>query len=118
MKNYSLLRVLILALGIALTILLFSQKSGTATPQPFQPEGRYLLHSGEVPVVVNPRTAEVGRRPVILRIDTQTGKAWAPLSELRSEANSFARFEVFDSSLSEEGVLGFEYGYSVIAKPP
>jgi multifunctional 2-oxoglutarate metabolism enzyme len=48
--------------------------------------------------------------------DTQTGKAWAPLSELRSEANSFARFEVFDSSLSEEGVLGFEYGYSVIAK--
>ncbi|HZM99625.1 MAG TPA: multifunctional oxoglutarate decarboxylase/oxoglutarate dehydrogenase thiamine pyrophosphate-binding subunit/dihydrolipoyllysine-residue succinyltransferase subunit, partial [Pyrinomonadaceae bacterium] len=48
--------------------------------------------------------------------DTQTGKAWAPLSELRSEANSFAQFEVFDSSLSEEGVLGFEYGYSVIAK--
>jgi 2-oxoglutarate dehydrogenase E1 component len=48
--------------------------------------------------------------------DTQTGKAWAPLSELRSESNPDARFEVFDSSLSEEGVLGFEYGYSVIAK--
>jgi 2-oxoglutarate dehydrogenase complex dehydrogenase (E1) component-like enzyme len=48
--------------------------------------------------------------------DTQTGKAWAPLSELRSETNPEARFEVFDSSLSEEGVLGFEYGYSVIAK--
>ncbi|HVI71492.1 MAG TPA: multifunctional oxoglutarate decarboxylase/oxoglutarate dehydrogenase thiamine pyrophosphate-binding subunit/dihydrolipoyllysine-residue succinyltransferase subunit, partial [Pyrinomonadaceae bacterium] len=48
--------------------------------------------------------------------DTQTGKAWVPLSELRSESNPFARFEVFDSSLSEEGVLGFEYGYSVIAK--
>ena len=47
--------------------------------------------------------------------DTQTGKAWAPLSELRSESNPAARFEVFDSSLSEEGVLGFEYGYSVIA---
>ncbi len=48
--------------------------------------------------------------------DTQTGKLWVPLSELRSELNLGARFEVFDSSLSEEGVLGFEYGYSVIAK--
>jgi 2-oxoglutarate decarboxylase len=47
--------------------------------------------------------------------DTQTGRSWAPLSELRSEAKPAARFEVFDSSLSEEGVLGFEYGYSVIA---
>ena len=47
--------------------------------------------------------------------DTQTGKAWAPLSELRSENNGPGRFEVFDSSLSEAGVLGFEYGYSVIA---
>ncbi|HET9477825.1 MAG TPA: multifunctional oxoglutarate decarboxylase/oxoglutarate dehydrogenase thiamine pyrophosphate-binding subunit/dihydrolipoyllysine-residue succinyltransferase subunit, partial [Pyrinomonadaceae bacterium] len=45
--------------------------------------------------------------------DTQTGKAWAPLSELRSESNPGARFDVFDSSLSEQGVLGFEYGYSV-----
>jgi 2-oxoglutarate dehydrogenase E1 component len=35
---------------------------------------------------------------------------------LRSEANPEARFDVFDSSLSEVGVLGFEYGYSVIAK--
>jgi 2-oxoglutarate decarboxylase len=48
--------------------------------------------------------------------DTQTGKAWAPLSELRSQSNPAARFEVFDSSLSEEGVLGFEYGYSVVAR--
>lgn len=47
--------------------------------------------------------------------DTETGKQWAPLSELRSETNPEAQFEVFDSSLSEEGVLGFEYGYSVIA---
>src|SRR5689334_12742969 len=46
--------------------------------------------------------------------DTQTGKSWSPLSELRSPANPSARFEVFDSSLSEEGVLGFEYGYSVV----
>lgn len=48
--------------------------------------------------------------------DTQTGKTWAPLSELRSEDSSRGRFEVFDSSLSEAGVLGFEYGYSVVAK--
>jgi len=47
--------------------------------------------------------------------DTQTGRQWAPLAELQSEANAEARFEVFDSSLSEEGVLGFEYGYSVTA---
>ena len=48
--------------------------------------------------------------------DTQTGKAWAPLAELRSESNPDARFDVYDSSLSEEGVLGFEYGYTVIAQ--
>ena len=48
--------------------------------------------------------------------DTQTGKSWTPLASLRSELNPEARFEVFDSSLSEEGVLGFEYGYSVIAQ--
>ncbi|MDX6694199.1 MAG: multifunctional 2-oxoglutarate metabolism enzyme [Blastocatellia bacterium] len=48
--------------------------------------------------------------------DTQTGQPWSPLSELRSEQNKFAVFEVFDSSLSEQGVLGFEYGYSVIAQ--
>jgi 2-oxoglutarate dehydrogenase E1 component len=48
--------------------------------------------------------------------DTQTGQKWIPLAELRSEKNPAARFEVFDSSLSEEGVLGFEYGYSVIAQ--
>ena len=47
--------------------------------------------------------------------DTQTGQNWAPLSELRAEENARGRFEVFDSSLSEAGVLGFEYGYSVIA---
>jgi 2-oxoglutarate dehydrogenase E1 component len=48
--------------------------------------------------------------------DTQTGKSWTPLSELRSATAPAARFEVFDSSLSEEGVVGFEYGYSVVAR--
>jgi 2-oxoglutarate dehydrogenase E1 component len=46
--------------------------------------------------------------------DTQTGQAWAPLAELRSQDFPKGRFEVFDSSLSEAGVLGFEYGYSVV----
>ena len=48
--------------------------------------------------------------------DTLTGKRWSPLTELRNADNPAARFYVFDSSLSEQGVLGFEYGYSVIAQ--
>ena len=48
--------------------------------------------------------------------DTQTGKPWSPLSELRSPLNPKAEFDVYDSSLSEQGVLGFEYGYSVVAQ--
>jgi 2-oxoglutarate decarboxylase len=48
--------------------------------------------------------------------DTQTGKRWSPLSELRSDKNPKAEFDVYDSSLSEQGVLGFEYGYSVVAQ--
>ncbi len=47
-----------------------------------------------------------------LMYDTNNGAAWCPLAELRDEKND-ARFEVFDSSLSESGVLGFEYGYSM-----
>ncbi len=50
-----------------------------------------------------------------LMYDTQTGAVWSPLGELRSETNPARKFYVFDSSLSENGVLGFEYGYSVIA---
>ena len=38
------------------------------------------------------------------------------LNELQSEANPNARAYIFDSSLSEYGVLGFEYGYSVMAQ--
>jgi 2-oxoglutarate decarboxylase len=48
--------------------------------------------------------------------DTITGERWSPLTEIRNEKNPAARFYVFDSSLSEMGVLGFEYGYSVIAE--
>ncbi|HKG12659.1 MAG TPA: 2-oxoglutarate dehydrogenase E1 component, partial [Pyrinomonadaceae bacterium] len=46
--------------------------------------------------------------------DTRTGKPWAPLSEMTAR-DGRALIEVFDSSLSEQGVMGFEYGYSVVA---
>jgi 2-oxoglutarate dehydrogenase E1 component len=45
--------------------------------------------------------------------DTMSGARWSPLTELRSDRDPNARFYVYDSSLSEQGVLGFEYGYSV-----
>jgi 2-oxoglutarate dehydrogenase E1 component len=45
--------------------------------------------------------------------DTQTGQSWTPLGELTSANRPGAAFHVYDSSLSEQGVLGFEYGYSV-----
>ncbi len=51
-----------------------------------------------------------------LMYDTQNGSVWCPLAELRSEKTPEARFHVFDSSLSETGVLGFEYGYANVAK--
>ncbi len=42
-------------------------------------------------------------------IDTETEQPWAPLEHI---AKDQARFEVYNSALSEAGVLGFEYGYS------
>jgi len=41
--------------------------------------------------------------------DTQTGAEWAPLAQLADAA----RYEIYDSPLSEAGALGFEYGYSI-----
>ncbi len=46
--------------------------------------------------------------------DTQTGDPYTPLAHLESGAGTpVGRFEVYDSPLSEAGVLGFEYGYSL-----
>jgi 2-oxoglutarate dehydrogenase E1 component len=42
--------------------------------------------------------------------DAETGRKYIPLQHL---APNQARFDVFDSSLSEFAVLGFEFGYSV-----
>ncbi len=43
-------------------------------------------------------------------IDTQTGGEWYPLANLDPGQG---RFNVFDSSLSEYAVLGFDYGYTI-----
>ena len=46
----------------------------------------------------------------LLLSDLETGAAYLPLKHLQPDQ---ASFEAFDSSLSEAGVLGFEFGYSV-----
>ena len=43
-------------------------------------------------------------------VDQQSGEEYAPLDHL---TGTQARFEVYDSLLSEAAVLGFEYGYSL-----
>ncbi len=43
-------------------------------------------------------------------VDQTTGHEYAPLDHI---AETQARFEVYDSHLSEAAVLGFEYGYSL-----
>ncbi|UQA63434.1 2-oxoglutarate dehydrogenase E1 component [Polyangium aurulentum] len=43
-------------------------------------------------------------------VDVETGEPYAPLSRI---AEAPARFEVFNSPLSEAGVLGFEFGYAL-----
>lgn len=51
-------------------------------------------------------------------VDQRTGQKYAPISSLSPApnspaSNSAAFFEVFDSPLSEFGVLGFEYGFAL-----
>jgi 2-oxoglutarate dehydrogenase E1 component len=46
-------------------------------------------------------------------IDTKTGEEWIPLTKLAPDK---ARFQIYDSPLSEAGALGFEYGYSVASR--
>ncbi len=44
------------------------------------------------------------------QFDSETGERYIPLQHL---SDNQARFDVFDSSLSEYAVMGFEFGYSV-----
>jgi 2-oxoglutarate decarboxylase len=91
----------------------------------FEPDGRIdwahaealafgsLLALG-VPVRLTGQDTERGtfsQRHAVLH-DAKTGERWCPLGSLR-DAN--APFELHNSPLSEQGCMGFEYGYSVQA---
>ncbi len=66
-------------------------------------EGHPVRLAGE-----DSRRGTFGHRHAAL-IDFETGQPWIPLDNLDGAE---AKFWVFDSLLSEYGVLGFEYGYS------
>ncbi len=70
-----------------------------------------LLDEG-VPVRLSGQDARRGtfaHRHAVL-FDSKTGERYSPLAHL---SPSQGRFEVLDSPLSETGVLGFDYGYSL-----
>jgi 2-oxoglutarate dehydrogenase E1 component len=71
-------------------------------------EGHGIRISGQ-----DARRGTFSHRHAVL-FDTETGEHYTPLSHLPDGAAGRAgRFEVYDSPLSESGVLGFEYGYSL-----
>jgi 2-oxoglutarate dehydrogenase E1 component len=72
-----------------------------------------LLVEG-IPVRLTGQDTERGtfsHRHLVLH-DVHTGQTYAPIQHLRGGA---ASFEVYNSPLSEEAAVGFEYGYSVAA---
>jgi 2-oxoglutarate decarboxylase len=67
-----------------------------------------------VPVRMTGQDTERGtfsQRHAVLH-DAETGERWCPLEHLR---DAVAPFELHNSPLSEQGCLGFEYGYSLQA---
>ena len=71
-----------------------------------------LLTEG-VPIRLSGEDSERGtfsQRHLVLH-DTETGQKWTPLKHLGEQA----QFQVWNSPLSEAGVLGFEYGYATVA---
>ncbi len=67
-------------------------------------EGHGIRFSGQ-----DARRGTFTHRHAVL-FDTETGEPYTPLAHLGEGAG---RFEIYDSPLSEAGVLGFEYGYSL-----
>ena len=71
-------------------------------------EGHGIRISGQ-----DARRGTFSHRHAVL-FDTETGEPYTPLAHLGEDnSNGFGRFEIYDSPLSEGGVLGFEYGYSL-----
>jgi 2-oxoglutarate dehydrogenase E1 component len=66
-------------------------------------DGRSIRLSGQ-----DARRGTFSHRHAVL-FDTKTGARYTPLANLGTSG----QFEVWDSPLSESGVLGFEYGYSL-----
>ena len=71
-------------------------------------EGHGIRISGQ-----DARRGTFSHRHAVL-FDTETGEPYTPLAHLgNGNSSSVGRFEIYDSPLSEAGVLGFEYGYSL-----
>ncbi len=71
-------------------------------------EGHGIRVSGQ-----DARRGTFSQRHAVL-FDTETGKPHTPLAHLgHASYGGVGRFEIYDSPLSEAGVLGFEYGYSL-----
>jgi 2-oxoglutarate dehydrogenase E1 component len=68
-------------------------------------EGHGIRISGQ-----DARRGTFSHRHAVL-FDTETGEPYTPLAHLGD--TGVGRFEIYDSPLSEGGVLGFEYGYSL-----
>jgi 2-oxoglutarate dehydrogenase E1 component len=70
-------------------------------------EGHGIRISGQ-----DARRGTFSHRHAVL-FDTETGEPYTPLAHLAEPESGVGRFEIYDSPLSEAGVLGFEYGYSL-----
>ncbi|MCL2447421.1 MAG: 2-oxoglutarate dehydrogenase E1 component [Polyangiaceae bacterium] len=71
-------------------------------------EGHGIRISGQ-----DTRRGTFSHRHAVL-FDVNTGEPYTPLAHLgEGREQPVGRFEIYDSPLSEAGVLGFEYGYSL-----
>ncbi len=100
--------------------LLDVRRERVATQQPFDwgtaehlafaslvAEGRRIRLSGQ-----DARRGTFSHRHATL-FDAKNGQRFTPLANLGETSGKGGRFDVFDSPLSEQGVLAFDYGYSL-----